>query len=141
MVFKQKGKSKNYYFTRNIKTPEGKWKTKWFCTGTDDEDEAKRFEKRILDGMERIKTTDRVEKFLSEYAKAITGETVKSSRFPLSQVWNTYEKKPVLSSNTERTKKIKKTILNRFNLWIQENYPICKYIDDVTPEMANDFLK
>lgn len=146
MIFK-KDNSKNYYVVYNYKTPEGKWKKQWIKTETDDEDEAREIERRILNGLQeaksnlkKIKVSQGLEQLFSRFISNLSGEVYQSSGIKLDDVWNTYAAKPFFESRTPRTKEAKKIIWNKFHTWIKNNYPACNSINDIPAKIANEYL-
>ncbi len=146
MIFK-KNNSKNWYVVYNYKTLEGKWKKQWIKTETDDEDEAREIERRILNGLQdaknnlkKIKVSQGLEQLFSRFISNLSGEVYQSSGVKLDDVWNIYAAKPFFESRTPRTKEMKKFIWKKFHKWLNENYPACKSLNDIHAKIANEYM-
>ena len=143
MIYKRKN-SKFWYVLQPIKNENGKWTKRWISTGTENIEKAKEFESTLLQGVKdvikKITEKQRVEKFIKNVAEQVTGQVIPESGIPVDNVWDMYLQMPSQKTRTERTLASKKIIWNRFKSWLNQKHPECKKINDVSREMAFEYM-
>ncbi len=143
MLYKRKN-SKFWYVLQPIKNEKGKWTKRWISTGTENIEKAKDFEYSLLKGVKdvikKITKKKRVEKFIKDVAEQVTGKVIGESGIPVDNVWNMYLKTPSQKTRTERTLDSKKIIWNRFKSWLNRNYNRCEKINDISREIAYEYM-
>jgi hypothetical protein len=143
MIYKRKN-SKFWYVLQPIKNEKGQWTKRWISTGTENIEKAKEFEYSLLKGVndiiKKITEKKRVEKFIKDVAEHVTGQVIAGSGIPLDNVWDVYLKKPSPKTRTKRTLDSKKIIWNRFKSWLNQKYPECEKINDITREIAYEYM-
>ena len=143
MIYKRKN-SKFWYVLQPIKNEKGQWTKRWISTGTENIEKAKEFEYSLLKGVndviKKITEKKRVEKFIKDVAEHVTGQVIDESGIPVDSVWGVYLKNPSPKTRTERTLDSKKIIWNRFKSWLNQKHPECEKINDVTREIAYEYM-
>jgi hypothetical protein len=143
MIYKRKN-SKFWYVLQPIKNEKGQWTKRWISTGTEDIEKAKEFECSLLEGVKdvirKIAEKKRVEKFIKDVVEKVTGQTIPASGMHVDDVWDIYLRTPSQKTRTERTLDSKKIIWNRFKSWLNQKYPECENINDVSREIAYEYM-
>ena len=143
MIYKRKN-SKFWYVLQPIKNGKGQWTKRWISTGTENIEKAKEFEYSLLKGVNdvirKITEKKRVEKFIKDVVEQVTGHVIAESGVPVDSIWSIYLKTPSQKSRTERTLDSKKIIWNRFKSWLDQRHPECGKINDVSREIACEYM-
>jgi integrase len=127
-LVKQAG-SRNWWIS--IYMGKGK-KRKYIPTSTDDRGEAEALEKLVVaaykGNMER-------ERFIAAVDSMMGWETVKG--IPVQELWETYLKtKPTAGSHTIN---VRRRLCLDFVAWIEEERPVIRRLDEITPQVATAF--
>jgi len=121
---------KNYYLSWRLENGKTKRKT----TGTCDVKLANKFKEEF----ERFQITRKVENNFKDIITSMNGVVDDNTSELISELWNKYEKLP--SADSVRTKRNKEIQCLNFIKWCEKELPHKKYLNDLTPRNAYDYL-
>lgn len=124
-----------------VKTPDGRLVKRAYSTKTNDKDKAQDIERELKRAVEDLKNKKRLESFLVKTAETMTDMTVSHPGMPLSVVWEKYSSHTSQRNRTARTQNAKRIVWERFKKWLSGSYPQAETINDISREIADDYLK
>ena len=140
MIFKRP-RSKYWQIAFYVKTASGKLVKRGISSKTEDEKKAKEMEADLTKSTKELTENKRIEHFLTRTAEKITEQTIQTKGLALSLVWEKYSSDHTQKARTERTQKSKRNAWDRFKKWLNENYSAVETINDVSRDIAKEYIK
>jgi integrase len=140
MIYK-KAKSKFWYAAFYVKTANGDLVKRAISTKTTDRTKALEIEYDLKKASVELAEKKRVNNFLMTTAEKITDSTIQRPGLALSMVWQKYSEHHSQAKRTARTQQSKKIVWDRFNRWINLNFAGVETINDVSRDIAGQYIK
>lgn len=140
MIYRR-ANSQFYYAAFYVKDANGNLIKRAISTKTDDKEKALEIERDLKKATTELAEKKRVENFLITTAEKMTAATIQSPGIALSLVWEKYSTDHTQKSRTERTQKSKRNAWDRFKKWLNENYSEVTTINDVSRDIAKEYIK
>lgn len=137
----QRPNSPYWYAAFRVKNAEGKLIKRSFSTKKTDKKEARDFEQQLKAKVDELREKKRYDEFFLKTIETMTSNTIKRPGLPLSQVWDKFATDPSQSKRTERTLYQKRNAWDKFRTWIEENYSEVATINEVSREIAHEYMK
>lgn len=139
MIYRR-ANSKYFYAAWYVKGQDGRLIKRSVSTKATDEAEALRIEAHLKAAVKDLAERRRFDTFIVGTVEKMTHETLARPELPLSLVWDTFAADRSQERRTDRTMSSKRSAWFRFLEWAGENHPDLKSIQDITKEVANEYL-
>ncbi len=140
MIYKRK-KSPYWYVAFYVKNAAGKHVMRAVSTKTEDRQTALEIEEQLTAAKRELAQKKRLERFLSTTAEIATAKTIERQGIAIDRVWTSFMSDSSQAKRTERTMQSKRNAWEAFRIWLKENYPEANDIQDVSREMACEYMK
>lgn len=140
MIYQRPG-TPYWYAAFRVKNADGKLIKRAFSTKTTDEKEAREIERELKSKVDELREKKRYEEFFLKTIEAMTSNAIKRPGLQLSQVWERVSSDTSQSKRTERTLYQKRNVWEKFYSWIMDNYSEVTTINDVSREIAHEYMK
>lgn len=108
----------------------------WMTLGAITKDQAD----QVLEEVEALLAGRKREDRIREVLAAVGKCEIPERRIPLEQVWQVYLQEPH-ARQRESTQRMRANHFREFLAWMQKELPAVKYLHEVSPRMARDFLR
>jgi len=133
--------SKYWQIAFRVKNASGKLIKRALSSKTEDEQKARDMEADLRKAVKELAENKRIEHFLTKTAETMTEQTIQTKGLALSLVWEKYSSDHTQKARTERTQKSKRNAWDRFKKWLNENYSAVETINDVSRDIAKEYIK